>query len=260
MPTKNFALLKSLRLVSVVSLLQLYARYCSPSSPCPVPASETSRLKPEVPHGIHQGVDKGGSRNAASHAVGVPIKQSCQGRQPIYSGRPGKDYGPHAEYLSGNLTLNLIGLEHMGQDPDTFEAHMLRLQEKYRRMEDDEVRVETCYLDDAELVVVAFGTSARLIQPAIEQARVDGLRVGMIRPITLWPFPSRLITATAQHVNSFLVVEMNMGQMIEDVRLAVEGKAPVHLFSCLGGAIPRPESIGPEIRKWLDPAPVHREA
>ncbi|MBI2207715.1 MAG: 3-methyl-2-oxobutanoate dehydrogenase subunit beta, partial [Candidatus Rokubacteria bacterium] len=90
----------------------------------------------------------------------------CQGRDPIYLGRPGKEYGPRAEYLSGNLTYNLIGLEHVGRDPDTFEAHMLRLAEKYRQIEASEVRVETVGLDDAELVIVAYGTSARLIRPA----------------------------------------------------------------------------------------------
>jgi len=175
----------------------------------------------------------------------------CKGRDPIYMGRPGKNYGPHAEYLSGNLTLNLIGLGNEGRDPDSFEGHMLRLAEKYRRIQAEEVRAETLYLDDADLAVVAFGTSARLIRPAIEQARGDGLRVGLIRPITLWPFPSPLIEEAAAHVREFLVVEMSMGQLVEDVRLAVEGKKPVHLFSTLGGVIPRPETVGPKIRQLL---------
>jgi 2-oxoglutarate/2-oxoacid ferredoxin oxidoreductase subunit alpha len=173
----------------------------------------------------------------------------CKGRQPIYSGRPGKDYGPHAEYLAGNLTLNLIGLE--GSDLDSFEAHMLRLAAKYRRIEDAEVRTETLGLHDAELAVVAFGTAARLIRPAIEQARAEGLEVGLLRPITLWPFPSRLVAETAGRVRAFLVVEMSMGQMVEDVRLAVEGRVPVHLFGTLGGVIPRPEAVGRKIREIL---------
>ncbi|MDO8476189.1 MAG: 3-methyl-2-oxobutanoate dehydrogenase subunit beta [Candidatus Rokubacteria bacterium] len=175
----------------------------------------------------------------------------CKGREPIYMGRPGKNYGPEAEYLSGNLTLNLIGLARAGRDPDTFEAHMLRLAEKYHRIEAEEVRVETLYLDDAELAVVAFGTSARLIRPAIERARSEGLRVGLIRPITLWPFPSRLIADAAERVRDVLVVEMSMGQMVDDVRLAVNGRTPVHLFSTLGGVVPRPETVGREIRQIL---------
>ncbi len=178
----------------------------------------------------------------------------CKGREPVYSGRPGKDYGPHAEYLSGNLTLNLIGLESAGHDLDTFEAHMERLREKYHQIEENEARVESSCMEDAELAVVAFGTSARLIRPAIEAARAEGLRVGLIRPKTLWPFPSERISEAAERVAAFLVVEMNMGQMIEDVRLAVNGKAPVALFSTLGGAIPRPETVGPEIRRLLGSA------
>ncbi|MFQ6018925.1 MAG: hypothetical protein ACE5KF_12120, partial [Kiloniellaceae bacterium] len=184
----------------------------------------------------------------------------CQGRDPIYVGRPGTDYGPHAEYLSGNLTLNLIGVGSVGRNPDTFEAHMLRLADKHRRIEAEEARAQACYLADAELVVVAFGTSARLIRPAIEQARADGLPVGLIRPITLWPFPSRLIAETAERVREFLVVEMSMGQMVEDVRLAVQGKTPVRLFSTLGGVVPRPETVGPKIRSLLSLVSSERRA
>jgi 2-oxoglutarate/2-oxoacid ferredoxin oxidoreductase subunit alpha len=193
--------------------------------------------------------------------LGVPLAEEpankwwattgCAGREPIFSGRPGKEYGPHAEYLSGNLTLNLIGLEDRGHDADTFEAHMQRLADKYRRIEAAEVRAETLGLDDAELAVVAFGTSARLIRPAIEAARADGLRVGLLRPITLWPFPSQLVAHAAEHVREILVVEMSMGQMLDDVRLAVEGRCPVHLFSTLGGVVPRPETVGREIRRRL---------
>lgn len=182
--------------------------------------------------------------------------RGCAGREPIYLGRPGKEYGPHAEYLSGNLTMNLIGLTGTRPDPDTFEAHMERLGEKYRRLEAEEVRVETLYLDDAELAVVAYGTSARLIRPAIEAARADGLRVGLVRPITLWPFPTRTVAEAAARVREFLVVEMSMGQLVVDVRLAVEGRVPVRLFSTLGGAVPRPETVGAEIRRRLGAAAV----
>jgi 2-oxoglutarate ferredoxin oxidoreductase subunit alpha len=184
----------------------------------------------------------------------------CEGREPIYSGRPGEDYGPRAEYLSGNLTMNMIGLENKGRDADTLEAHMQRLWEKYRRIEENEARADTLYLDDAELVLVAFGTSARLIRPAIEAARSEGLKVGLIRPITLWPFPSEVIAEAAERAGAFLVVEMSMGQMAEDVRLAVNGKAPVELFSTLGGNVPRPETVEPEIRRLLGSAAVQSRA
>jgi 2-oxoglutarate ferredoxin oxidoreductase subunit alpha len=180
-----------------------------------------------------------------SFDLGEPIAE------PLPPKWPGKDYGPHAEYLAGNLTMNLIGFEGAGRDADTFEAHMRRLADKYREIEAREVRVESWHMDDAELAVVAYGTSARLIRPAIEAARAEGLRVGLIRPITLWPFPTRAIAEAAGRVREFLVVEMSLGQMIEDVRLAVEGRAPVHLHSTVGGVIPRPEPVGDEIRRRL---------
>lgn len=198
--------------------------------------------------------------------LGEPIREplpakwwattGCAGREPIYVGRPGKDYGPHAEYLSGNLTMNLIGFEGAGRDADTFEAHMHRLAAKYREIEAREVRVDAWHMDDAQLAVVAYGTSARLIRPALEAARAEGLRVGLIRPVTLWPFPTRTVAEAAERGCELLVVEMSMGQMIEDVRLAVEGRAPVHLFSTLGGVVPRPEPVGAEIRRLLAAAAV----
>ena len=174
----------------------------------------------------------------------------CRGREPIYSGRPGRDYGPHAEYLAGNLTLNLIGLE--GRGEDTFEAHMQRLGDKYQRIQAEETRAEVLGVEDAELVVVAFGTSARLIRPAVEEARAEGLPVGLIRPITLWPFPSQPIAEAAERARAFLVVEMSMGQLVDDVRLTVLGRAPVHLLSTLGGVVPRPDRVGAEIRRLLE--------
>jgi 2-oxoglutarate ferredoxin oxidoreductase subunit alpha len=181
----------------------------------------------------------------------------CAGREPIYSGRPGKEYGPHAEYLSGNLTFNLIGMPERDREADTFEAHMRRMVEKYRRIEAAEPRVETLHMDDAELAVVAFGTSARLIRPAIEAARAEGLRVGLIRPITLWPFPAPTVAEAAGRVQQFLVVEMSMGQMVDDVRLVVEGRRPVHLHGTLGGVVPSAEVVGREIRRLMDaPAAV----
>lgn len=176
----------------------------------------------------------------------------CKGRTAVYLGRAQADLSPRAEYGGALLTPNLLGLEGGGE---SFESHMLRLVEKFRRIEAEEVRTETLYLNDADLVVVAFGTSARLIRPAIEAARARGLRVGLIRPITLWPFPSRLLAETAQHVSDFLVVEMSLGQLVEDVRLAVLGQAPVHLFSTLGGVIPRPETVLPVIERILTAVP-----
>lgn len=113
--------------------------------------------------------------------------------------------------------------------------------ERYAAIERDEVRVEEYLTEDAEVVVVAFGAAARIARSAVNDARARGIKAGLIRPITLWPFPARAIKACS--AKAFLVVEMNMGQMVEDVRLAVEGAAPVEFFGRAGGVIPRPDEV-----------------
>src|SRR5512145_1904702 len=117
------------------------------------------------------------------------------------------------------------------------EQHNYKLQEKYQRMIDHEVMCEEVLMDDAEIALVAYGTAARIAKSAIAAARADGIRAGLIRPITLFPFPEKVLAAAAAKVKRFLVVEMNMGQMVEDVRLAVNGKAPVSFYGRPGGAI-----------------------
>ncbi len=98
-------------------------------------------------------------------------------------------------------------------------------------------------VDDAELVVVAFGIAARIARGAIKNARANGLKVGMLRPITLWPFPSEQVQALAENTKHFLVFEMNMGQMIEDVQLALAGQAEVSFYGRPGGVISTPSEI-----------------
>jgi 2-oxoglutarate ferredoxin oxidoreductase subunit alpha len=125
------------------------------------------------------------------------------------------------------------------------EVHNLRLQEVYREIGAREVRYEETLTHDADCVVVAFGSSARIASEAVETARREGLRVGMVRPVTLWPFPSARIAelATRGGVRHFLVAELNAGQMIEDVRLAVEGRAAVSHFGRMGGMVFSPEEV-----------------
>ena len=127
-------------------------------------------------------------------------------------------------------------------DPEKMEGINIRLQEKYEKMR-DEVRFEEIALDDAEYALVAFGLSARVCQKAVDLAREKGIRVGLLRPITLYPFPKEAISNLADKVNLFLVVEMNAGQMVEDVALAVNGKRPVHFKGRMGGMIPTPEDV-----------------
>lgn len=127
-----------------------------------------------------------------------------------------------------------------------------KLKAKYDRMAEREVLFEEVRMADAEIALVAFGTAARIAKTAISAARAEGIRVGMIRPITLFPFPEKVIARYASHVESFLVVEMNMGQMVEDVRLAVNGKAPVAFYGRPGGAILAVEDIVQGIRNVVE--------
>ncbi len=133
--------------------------------------------------------------------------------------------------------------------PEAMEQRNLHLQEKYRTICQEEVRYETIQCDDADFIVVAFGSAARLTQKAMEMAREEGLKVGLLRPITLWPFPSEAIAQVAKGKKGVLVVEINAGQMVQDVRLAVNGSIAVEHFGRLGGIVPEPEEIVEAIKK-----------
>ena len=126
---------------------------------------------------------------------------------------------------------------------EVMELRNLHLQEKYRKIRENEVRYETKFMDDAEYMIVAFGSAARIAEKAIEMARAEGIKVGLFRPITLWPFPTNEIAAAAAKVKGILVAEINSGQMIDDVRLAVNGKVPVEHYGRLGGIVPEPEEM-----------------
>jgi len=114
---------------------------------------------------------------------------------------------------------------------------------RYQLIKKGETTCETFLIEDAELVVVAFGIAARIAKGAIKNARANGLKVGMLRPITLWPFPTVQLQEVAKRTKHFLVFEMNMGQMIEDVQLALEGKGQIHFHGRPGGVIPTPSEV-----------------
>lgn len=134
-------------------------------------------------------------------------------------------------------------------DPAVMEQRNLHLQAKYREIEEHEVRYETTACEDADYLIVAFGSAARISQKAMETARRKGLRVGLFRPVTLWPFPTKEIRALAEHMKGILTVEINAGQMVFDVRAAVDGLVPVHHFGRLGGIVPDPDEIVAELEK-----------
>ena len=127
--------------------------------------------------------------------------------------------------------------------PEEMEQVNLRLQEKYATIVENEIRYQTVHLDDAEIVLVAYGLSARISRKAMEISREHGINVGLIRPITLWPYPVQVVAKAAETAKAFLTVELNAGQMVEDVQLAVNGRRPVEHYGKMGGIIPAPEEI-----------------
>ena len=136
-------------------------------------------------------------------------------------------------------------------DPAEMEKRNIHLQKKYAEIEENEVRFEELHCEDAEYLIVAFGSCARIAQKAMEMAREEGIKVGLLRPITLWPFPSKAIAARAAQVKGILTVELNAGQMVEAVRLAVKCKVPVEHFGRLGGIVPDPDEVITALKEKL---------
>jgi 2-oxoglutarate ferredoxin oxidoreductase subunit alpha len=136
---------------------------------------------------------------------------------------------------------NIITSLHI--QPEKMEQINIRLQEKYKQITEKEVRFESVCTEDAEYLIVAYGLAARIAHRAVELARADGIKVGLLRPITLFPYPYGIIRTMASRLNGVLVVEMNAGQMVEDVRLGVEGRTKVSFYGRMGGIIPAPEEV-----------------
>jgi 2-oxoglutarate ferredoxin oxidoreductase subunit alpha len=134
--------------------------------------------------------------------------------------------------------------------PDEMEDLNWRLYRKYQKIERNEIRVELIGCEGADFIVVAYGTAARIAKSAVKRCQEKGLKVGLIRPITLWPYPTQAIRQVADSgVTGFLTFELNMGQMVDDVRLAVEGRAPVEFFGRPGGPVPTPADLTSAIRR-----------
>ena len=128
-------------------------------------------------------------------------------------------------------------------DPGSQEKFNEKLQRKYKKISEDEVRYELIQCDDAEFIFVAYGTSARICLKAVDLARKEGIKVGLLRPITLYPFPNEITNKLADQVKGILSIEMSAGQMVEDIRLAVNGKVEVQHYGRMGGMIPTPTEI-----------------
>lgn len=134
-------------------------------------------------------------------------------------------------------------------EPEELENLNIERFERYKKIQQSEVKCEVVDCEDADIVLVAYGTTARIAKSAMKIARKQGLKVGVIRPITLWPFPEEAFQKVAKTAEAFLTVEMSMGQMVEDVRLAVNGEKPVYFYGRTGGMVPTPAAIVEEIKK-----------
>ncbi|MCX5812687.1 MAG: 3-methyl-2-oxobutanoate dehydrogenase subunit VorB [Proteobacteria bacterium] len=156
--------------------------------------------------------------------------------------KPKKDY-PKDYILTGAKGRPSRMIRSLLFDTKEEEEHNWKLFRKYQRMEQNEVRYETFLIDDAEMIIIAYGIAARIAKGAIKRLRQENLKVGMIRPITVWPFPMKVIQEAAQQVNDFFVFEMSTGQLIEDVKLALNGKGHIHFYGRPGGVIPTPVEL-----------------
>ncbi|MGN1408669.1 MAG: 3-methyl-2-oxobutanoate dehydrogenase subunit VorB [Eubacteriales bacterium] len=137
-------------------------------------------------------------------------------------------------------------------DPNELENSINTRYKRYAEVEEKEVMYEEYMTDDADIVITAFGITSRIAKSAIAEARKDGIKAGLLRPITLWPFPKKAISSLADTAKAFLSVEMSMGQMVDDVKLAVNGKRPVYFYGRTGGIIPSVDEVYAEIRKLAE--------
>lgn len=160
---------------------------------------------------------------------------------------PEKTWAIHGDAEDENRLITSINLE-----PELLEQHNFHLQKKYAEIAASEIRYEDYLTEDADVLVIGYGVVSRLIQTAIDEMRDDGIRAGMLRPITLWPFPSARIIELAHHVQKFVVVELSNGQMVDDVRLALNGKRPVHFYNRMGGMVPSTEEIRYAVEKAME--------
>ena len=145
--------------------------------------------------------------------------------------------------VRGNAETRKNMLTSLYLEPDVLERHVRKLEEKYKQAERSEVRFESWRTGDAEIVLVGYGIVGRILKAAVELARARGMAVGLLRPITLFPFPSQQIRDLARNAKAFAVVELSTGQMVDDVRLALDGSTPVEFFSRVGGNAPSAEDV-----------------
>lgn len=152
--------------------------------------------------------------------------------------------------LKGRSKPNIINSLYL--KPETLEKHNIHLQQKYALIQKSEIRYEKIKTEDADLILVAYGITSRIARSAMEKARSEGMKVGLFRPISLWPFPYQQLADSAKTASALLTLELSAGQMVEDVRLSVNGGKPVHFYGRTGGMMPSPQEIYQEIAKIIN--------
>ncbi|HOD37643.1 MAG TPA: 3-methyl-2-oxobutanoate dehydrogenase subunit VorB [Candidatus Marinimicrobia bacterium] len=171
--------------------------------------------------------------------------------EPVEFPEPVKQFPDKSWAIKGTPETSDNLITSIELDPDDLERHNLKLQQKYAIIEEQEVRFEDYSLSDAEIVLVGFGIISRILQTIVDNLRDVGVKVGLLRPITLFPFPKKKISQLAEQAKFFLVVEMSNGQLVDDVRLAVAGRKPVYLYNRLGGNVPSEKEINDELLKLM---------
>lgn len=173
--------------------------------------------------------------------------------EPIEFSEPKKRELPPKDWATtgtnGERKPNIINS--LALDPAELEKHNIKLKAKYNEMEKNEVRYEMYNMDNAEIVIVSYGTTSRVVKNAIAALKAEGINVGLIRPITLWPFPTKAFDEIPSTAKALLSVEMSMGQMIDDVKIANNGRLPVHFYGRSGGMIPTPDAIAAKVKEIL---------
>ena len=160
---------------------------------------------------------------------------------------PEKSWAVHGDASSkDNLITSIL------MNTELLEKHNEKIQKKYQSIAKKEVMYESLNTEDAEIIVIGYGIVSRLLLNVMENLRSQGKKVGLIRPITLFPFPTEIISAASESVKKFLVVELSNGQMVDDVRLAVNGRSEVHFYSRMGGAVPSVKELTKVLQKYID--------
>jgi pyruvate/2-oxoacid:ferredoxin oxidoreductase alpha subunit len=170
-------------------------------------------------------------------------------RDPVTS-LPPKPWAVDGTAKTADNLITSIYLE-----PTELEAHNRKLQEKYARIEKTEVRYEELQTEGAEVILMGYGIVSRVLQTVVEEARAQGLPVGMLRPITLWPFPRKRLQELAETAKLFFVSELSNGQMVDDVRLAMEGRRPVKFYGRMGGVVPTTSELLQQVEEMLNHSP-----